>query len=322
MKSNIYLGPFKKHLQRHIELKRALGYKYETDAEHLMRFDRFTMQKYPNARALTKEIVLDWCNKRAYEAQANQLSRASIIRQLGKYLDSIGIKAYVLPKGYFPSEKKYIPYTFTTEELTRFFAETDKCQYCCECPYRHLIMPIIFYVILAYCILKNMLSMLSWHYEVNMKFNSPSEKLLIEEVMQTAHKTKVAVRGLSIGALIKSIRLQLGMSQKALAKRAGVPQSTISRIEQGERDANLSTLNKILGAISCDLVIVPLLQDSIEAIRRKQAKKVAESQVRYLKGTMNLEDQQPDSRFTEELIKQEEERLLQGSNSKLWDENA
>lgn len=155
-----------------------------------------------------------------------------------------------------------------------------------------------------------------------MKSYSPSEKLLIEEIMQAAQKTRVAVRGLAIGALIKSIRVQLGMSQKTLAKRAGVPQSTISRIEQEEREANLSTLNKILGAISCDLVIVPLLQDSIDAIRRKQARKMAEKQVRYLEGTMNLEDQQPDSRFIAELIKQEEERLLQGPNSKLWDENA
>ena len=154
-----------------------------------------------------------------------------------------------------------------------------------------------------------------------MEFSSPSAKLLIEEVTQAAHKTKVATRGLTIGALIKSIRLQLGMSQKALAKRAGVPQSTISRIEQKERDANLSTLNKILSAISCDLVIVPLLQNSVDAIRRKQAGKMAEKQVRYLKGTMNLEDQQPDSRFITELIKQEE-RLMQGPNSKLWDENA
>ena len=155
-----------------------------------------------------------------------------------------------------------------------------------------------------------------------MKSFSPSEKLLIEEITQAAQKTRVAVRGLTIGALIKSLRLQLGMSQKALSKRAGVPQSTISRIEQEERDANLSTLNKILGAISCDLVIVPLLQDSVDAIRRKQAKKMAEKQVSYLKGTMNLEDQQPDPRFIAELIKQEEERLLQGPNSKLWDENA
>lgn len=155
-----------------------------------------------------------------------------------------------------------------------------------------------------------------------MKAYSPSEMLLIKEIMQAAQKTREATRGLTIGTLIKSIRTQLGMSQKALAGRAGVPQSTISRIEQEEKDPNLATLNKILTAISCDLVIVPLLQDSIEAIRRKQAKKMAEKQIRYLIGTMNLEDQQPDVRFIEELIKQEEERLLQGPNAKLWDENA
>lgn len=43
-----------------------------------------------------------------------------------------------------------------------------------------------------------------------MKSFSPSEKLLIEEIMQAAQKTRVAVRGLTIGALIKSIRVQLG----------------------------------------------------------------------------------------------------------------
>jgi integrase/recombinase XerD len=147
MKSNIYLGPFKEYLQSYIELKRAIGYKYDTEAEHLKRFDKFTLQKYPNVKALTKDIVLDWCSKKPYEAQANQLSRASIIRQFGKYLDSIGIKAYIIPKRYFPSETKYIPYIFSIEELTRFFAETDRCQYCYECPYRHLIMPIIFRMI-------------------------------------------------------------------------------------------------------------------------------------------------------------------------------
>ncbi len=153
-----------------------------------------------------------------------------------------------------------------------------------------------------------------------MKSTSPSEKLLIDEIIQAAKTVSVATRGLSVGALIKSIRLQLGMSQKAVAKRARVPQSTVSRIEQGKSDVTLSTLNKILNAILCDLVIVPLLRDSINVIRRKQAKKVAENQVRYLKGTMNLEDQQPDQRFLEELIKQEEEHLLHGPNVKLWEE--
>jgi integrase len=144
MSELIYEGPFKEHIQNHVELKRAVGYQYDADAAHLKRFDQFTLEKYTHANALTKEIVLDWCSKKTYEAQANQCSRASILRQFGKYLDSIGIKAYVLPQGYYPTKKQYMPYIYTADELTRFFAETDKCRCCYESPYRHLIMPLFF----------------------------------------------------------------------------------------------------------------------------------------------------------------------------------
>jgi integrase/recombinase XerD len=143
----IYEGPFKEHIKNHVELKRAVGYKYDTDAEQLKRFDRFTLEKYPKATALTKEIVLDWCSRRTYEARANQCSRASIIRQFGNYLDSIGVEAYIIPKGYYPTEEQYTPHIYTTDELARFFAQTDKCRYCYEFPYRHLIMPVFFRMI-------------------------------------------------------------------------------------------------------------------------------------------------------------------------------
>ena len=147
MREIIYEGPFSVHIKNHVELKQAVGYKYETDARHLKRFDKFTLEKYPYATGLTKEIVLDWCSKKTYEAQANQCSRASIIRQFGKYLDSIGVKAYIIPKGYYPTEAQYIPHIYTVDELTKFFAETDKCHYCIEHPYRHLIMPVFFRMI-------------------------------------------------------------------------------------------------------------------------------------------------------------------------------
>jgi integrase/recombinase XerD len=143
----IYEGPFKDHIKDHVELKRAVGYKYDTDAGHLKRFDRFTQEKYPDATVLTKEIVLDWCRKKTYEAQANQCSRASIIRQFGKYLDAFGVEAYIIPKGYYPTEEQYTPHIYTADELTRFFAETDKCRYCYESRYRHLIMPVFFRMI-------------------------------------------------------------------------------------------------------------------------------------------------------------------------------
>lgn len=142
-----YVGPFKKEIEDHIKLKQAIGYKYCTEAGRLKLFDRFIVEKYPKAKQLTKEIVLDWCSKKTYETRANQSSRVSVIREFAKYLDSIGKKSYCIPKGYYPASKRYIPYIYTVDELKRFFAETDKCSYCCECPYRHLNMPLLFRMI-------------------------------------------------------------------------------------------------------------------------------------------------------------------------------
>jgi integrase/recombinase XerD len=147
MNNVLYAGPFKDHIKNYVELKQAIGYKYDTEAGCLKRFDRFTLQNYPNATVLTKEIVCDWCSKKTYEAQANQSTRTSVIRQLGKYIDSLGLQAYIIPNGYYPAAKQYMPYIYTVDELTRFFAETDKCRYCRECPYRHQIMPVIFRMI-------------------------------------------------------------------------------------------------------------------------------------------------------------------------------
>lgn len=153
-----------------------------------------------------------------------------------------------------------------------------------------------------------------------MKAYSPSEKLFIEEVTAAAQKLKETTRGLSIGSLITSIRSLLGMSQRVLAKRASVPQSTISRIEKGSHNVTILTLNKVLQALSCDLVMAPVLLSSTETLRKQQAKKRAEKQLAYLKGTMSLEEQQPDPRFIEELLKREEERFLQGPSARLWTE--
>lgn len=148
-----------------------------------------------------------------------------------------------------------------------------------------------------------------------------SEQLLIEEITKEGAKALQASRGLSIGSLIKMIRKQIGMSQEILARKAKIPQSTISRIEKGQGDPSLTTLRNILHSLECDLVVLPVLRESVSFIRRKQARKKAEAKVRYLLGTMHLEAQEPDKKFADALLKQEEEKLLKGPNSILWKED-
>lgn len=153
-----------------------------------------------------------------------------------------------------------------------------------------------------------------------MKKTSKSEKLFLDDLMQKAHDLKSFCRELTFGEIIVMIRKQLGMSQSRLAKLAKIPQAMVSRIENSTLKPKIATLEKLLKVLSCEIVIVPRLLEPIDTIRRKQARRLAEKKVRYLRGTMSLEQQEPDKKLLDELIKAEEEELLHSSGRKLWQE--
>lgn len=153
-----------------------------------------------------------------------------------------------------------------------------------------------------------------------MKKPKKSEKLLLEDIFVAAKALQQQQRGLGIGHLIALIRGQLGMSQRVLAKRAGVPQSTISRIESENLQPNISTLEKIMGAMECDLLILATPKTDLESIRRNQAIVKAKKKIRYLRGTMSLEKQEPDEKIFRELIEDEVKNLLASPGSHLWEE--
>ena|SRR5579884_2307514 len=59
-------------------------------------------------------------------------------------------------------------------------------------------------------------------------------------------------------------RLTANLSQRALAEGAGVPQSTIARIEAGSIDPRVSTLSRLLHACGFDLEVEPLLGRGVD----------------------------------------------------------
>lgn len=59
---------------------------------------------------------------------------------------------------------------------------------------------------------------------------------------------------MDVGARLKSIRKLKGLSQRELAKRAGVTNSTISMIEKNSVSPSVSSLKKVLGGIPMSLV--------------------------------------------------------------------
>lgn len=55
------------------------------------------------------------------------------------------------------------------------------------------------------------------------------------------------------GSLIETARIRAGMSQAALARRAGTSQSAIALYEGGKRDPGIVTLQRILAAAGFEL---------------------------------------------------------------------
>ncbi len=58
-----------------------------------------------------------------------------------------------------------------------------------------------------------------------------------------------------IGAIIRRVRRNAGLTQTDLGKRIGLRQATISRLEKGEDETKLSTLLDALSALGLEIII-------------------------------------------------------------------
>ncbi|MBI4728426.1 MAG: helix-turn-helix domain-containing protein [Acidobacteria bacterium] len=66
------------------------------------------------------------------------------------------------------------------------------------------------------------------------------------------------------GKALVQVRRRAGLTQRGLAARAGVPQSTIGRIEAGLVDPRQSTLATLLRVCGWDLEVLPRLGEGID----------------------------------------------------------
>ena len=92
-----FTGAFAPHICGLIEKKQALGYDYHGSACILQTFDKFCREQFPNETCLTAELAMKWAEKSKTEQNLSRLNRVSVVRELAKYMNSVGEQAYLLP---------------------------------------------------------------------------------------------------------------------------------------------------------------------------------------------------------------------------------
>jgi len=131
--------------------KRALGYKYVSEERTLARFRAFCASEFPGLGTVTRASVEAWiaCARQRAVKPATVINLIAPVRELARWLGRRGVDAYVLPAGVLEKPARYVPHIYSDQELAALFAQTDRCHYCSEVPFRHLVMPVLFRTIYA-----------------------------------------------------------------------------------------------------------------------------------------------------------------------------
>ena len=119
---------------------------------------------------------------------------------------------------------------------------------------------------------------------------------------------------------LRAIRDALGMSSAALARRLGVTDSAVRKLEEAEAtDAiTLSTLRRVAASLDCELHYALVPKQSLDATRNQRALQLAREQVQSVARSMALEDQAVDPTLTEVQVKEIAQTLLAKPGKGLW----
>jgi predicted DNA-binding mobile mystery protein A len=150
----------------------------------------------------------------------------------------------------------------------------------------------------------------------------PNQKVIIEQLDNTLmmYKDLKHLSNPSRG-WIRTIRETLGMSSRQLARRTGVSQQRLSKIEQQEiiGKIKLSTIKKIAEGLNCAFVYALLPQTTINDIIRQQAEKIVNKRFERVHASMVLEDQEVYGKEKETSYKLAIDKIINQMNKTFWD---
>src|SRR5260370_11795841 len=131
--------------------KRAVGYKYGAGERVLPRFAAFPGSQFPGLDAPARASAEAWITSARERGvkPATLPGLAAPVRELARWLGRRGVPAYVPPAGALPRPARYVPHIYTGQELAALFAQTDRCHYDSQVPFRHLGLPVLFRTLYA-----------------------------------------------------------------------------------------------------------------------------------------------------------------------------
>ncbi len=118
------------HIKKFIEMKRALGFKYQTGTFILAKIDSLAAERVEISFGITKEFAEKWGKKQLHESDLYQHARISFLAQFSSYLCDLGVQSYIPKLPRFP-QSTFIPYIYSQKEIDAIFKACDELRLRC-----------------------------------------------------------------------------------------------------------------------------------------------------------------------------------------------
>jgi integrase/recombinase XerD len=111
------IGPFGESIEKHLELRRSLGFLLLNAEITLRDFDRYVVDRYPGAKTVTRDVVMGYLQSLKHLQTLTKHRRLSDLRQFCRFLFQINLDTYVPEKGLLPpATTNWKPYLYSLEE--------------------------------------------------------------------------------------------------------------------------------------------------------------------------------------------------------------
>lgn len=139
----IFRGIFADLCKDFIAYKQSVGYKYEVRRCYAVKYLCDYLADNSTQKVLTKELVEGFIKKRPNESTSTQVKRTYIIRQFALYLETLDYDVYLPPFDNIKTDKTFIPYIYTQDEISRIILESEKLKPVYQAPNSYLVYPML-----------------------------------------------------------------------------------------------------------------------------------------------------------------------------------
>ncbi len=129
-----------------ISYKRSFGYKYNTEAYLMEKFDQLVTAKNIDEPILSKDLIESFVSKKAHESNKSAYNRHSLIREFARFVRAQGYTAF-MPHPMKVVRSSFAPYIFTHDEMLELLSVLDSIRPSKMAYIRHLSYPVIFRIL-------------------------------------------------------------------------------------------------------------------------------------------------------------------------------